>query len=227
MLTEEMREILAESRDAGWVLEPKAKRFLSLAGLEVPRFSWVKTRDEAVRSARQMGYPVVGKVVSPRVLHKSDRDGVMVGVDGDEEVAAVYDRFCQIEGFSGMLVEPMVSGVELIVGAKIDYQFGPVILVGVGGTGVEIYRDVVLRMAPLTAKDVRSMVQGLKAHRILEGYRGADPVDVEKLAGLVVDFSSLVMDLQEIIESIDLNPVMCASSSCVVADARMILKKEG
>jgi len=227
MLTEEMREILGESRDAGWVLEPKTKRLLALAGLEVPRFSWAKTREEAVRSAREMGYPVVGKVVSPRVLHKSDRGGVMVGIDGDEEVAEVYDRFTRIEGFTGMLVEPMVPGVELIVGAKIDYQFGPVILLGVGGTGVEIYQDVALRMAPLTAKDVGSMVHGLKAHRILEGYRGADPVDVEKLAGLVVDFSGLVMDLQEIIESIDLNPVMCSSAACVVADARIILKKEG
>jgi len=226
MLTEEMREILGASRDAGWVLEPMAKRLFALAGMEVPRFTWAKTLEEAVRSAHEIGYPVVGKVVSPEVMHKADRGGVVVGIDTDEKVTELYERFCRIEGFTGMLIEPMVTGVELIVGAKIDYQFGPVILMGIGGTGVEIYRDVVLRMAPLADKDVGSMIAGLRAHVLLEGYRGSDPVDIGKLGKLLMDFSGLVMDLQEMVESIDLNPVMCSSTACVVADARILLRND-
>ena len=226
MLTEEMREILGASRDAGWVLEPMAKRLFALAGMEVPRFTWAKTLEEAVRSAHEIGYPVVGKVVSPQVMHKADKGGVVVGIDSDEKLTELYKRFSRIEGFTGMLIEPPVTGVELIVGAKIDYQFGPVILMGIGGTGVEIYRDVVLRMAPLSDKDVGSMITGLRAHELLEGYRGSDPVDVGKLGTLLMGFSELVMDLQDMIESIDLNPVMCSSTACVVADARILLKNE-
>jgi hypothetical protein len=123
-----------------------------------------------------------------------------------------------------MLVEEMVLGVELIVGAKLDVQFGPVILLGIGGTGVEIYRDVVLRMAPLEGSDVGPMIRGLRGHALLEGYRGSEPVHLGELERLLVNFSALVMDLQNVMESIDLNPVMCSSVGCFVADARIILK---
>jgi acyl-CoA synthetase (NDP forming) len=120
----------------------------------------------------------------------------------------------------------MVCGVELIVGAKIDYQFGPVILLGMGGTGVEIYKDAVLRMAPLQERDVSSMVKNLKAHPLLEGYRGSEPVDLNGLTHMMLAFSNLVMDLEEEIESMDLNPVMCSSKSCIIADARIMLQGE-
>ena len=123
-----------------------------------------------------------------------------------------------------MLVEEMVSGVELIVGAKHDYQFGPVVLFGIGGVWVEIYRDVVLRMAPLSQRDIDSMVKCLKARPLLEGYRGTHPVHLEKLNKLLVTFSDLVLDLESEIESIDLNPVICSSERCVVSDARIILQ---
>jgi len=226
MMTREMKEILSASRDAGWVLEPMAKRLFSMAGLDVPRFSWATTEEEAIRFAKDIGYSLVCKVVSSRVMHKSDRNGVAVGIDSDGKVAETFVRFSQMEGFAGMLIEQILSGVEVIVGAKIDYQFGPVILLGMGGTGVEIYRDVVLRMAPLTEKDVESMIKGLKAHEILEGYRGSEPANVKELVRLVVRFSGLVMDLREMIESVDLNPVICSSTTCVVADAGIILRRD-
>lgn len=224
MLTKEMKEILSASEERGWVFEPEAKRLFSMAGLDTARFTWVTTEEEAVRSAKEIGYPVVCKVVSSQVMHKSDRNGVAVGLDSDEKLAATFRRFSQIEGFAGMLVEEMLSGVELIVGAKVDYQFGPVILFGIGGTGVEIYRDTTLRMAPLAERDIQSMIRGLKAYQILEGYRGSEPVNLRELAKLLENLSGLVMDLQEMIESIDLNPVICSSTRCVVADARIILK---
>ena len=225
VLKKGIRDILSASKDVGWVLEPEAKRLFSLAGLDVPRFSRAATSEEAVRVAREIGYPLVMKVVSPRVVHKSDMDGVAVGINRDEDVAETFRRFSRVEGFAGVLVEEMISGLELMVGAKIDYQFGPIILLGMGGTGVEIYRDVALRMAPLRARDVESMIRDLKAGRLLEGYRGSKPINLSELTRLVVTFSGLVMDLEKFIESIDLNPVICSSTTCVVADARITFRE--
>ena len=225
MLRPEIAEILDRSQTHGWVLEPEAKRLFSLAGLKVPRFGWAKDEKEAVHWAGEVGYPVVGKVVSPAVLHKSEKGGVVVGIRDEGELRAIFDRFSRMEGFSGMVVEERLSGLELIVGAKVDSQFGPVILLGMGGTGVEIYRDVALRMAPLKEEDVESMIQGLKGRPLLEGYRGRKPIDRFSLTGLVLKFSSLAMDLVARIESIDLNPVLCSETGAVVADARIMLKK--
>ena len=221
-----MMEILSSSKTTGWVLEPEAKRLLSLAGIDVPRFIWAKKVDQAIRFAEEIGYPVVAKVISPKVLHKSERNGVVANIKSSETLTQTFNRFNQIEGFTGMLVEEMVAGIELIVGAKIDFQFGPVILLGMGGTGVEIYRDITLRMAPLVQRDMESMMKCLKAHQILEGYRGSKPISLIELNRLLATFSGLVMDLEESIESIDLNPVICSSERCVVADARIMLKKE-
>jgi hypothetical protein len=223
VLRTEIKDILSGSRDLGWVLEPEAKRLCSLAGLTVPRFTWATGVDEAVRFAGKIGYPVAAKVVSPQVLHKSDVGGVVVDIDSDEKLREAFHRLSHITGFAGMLVEEMVSGLELIAGAKIDYQFGPVILLGAGGTGVEVYRDVTMRMAPLKKEDVTSMVRALKAHQLLEGYRGSEPISMSELTRTMVAFSDLVMDLEELIESIDLNPITCSSNRCVVADARIML----
>ena len=219
----EMMRILAEAQGDGWVLESDAKRLFSVAGFTVPRFTLARSPEESLRFAREIGYPVVAKVVSPRILHKSDVGGVAVGIADDGRLSEVFSRFAAMDGFRGMLVEEMVSGIELILGAKNDLQFGPMILFGMGGTGVEIYRDVVLKMAPLSENDARAMIAGLKARRLLEGYRGAEPVDKEKLVQTLIAFSSLVMDLEGQIESIDINPLLCSARGCIVADARILL----
>ena len=117
----------------------------------------------------------------------------------------------------------MLSGHELIVGAKIDYQFGPVILLGIGGTGVEIYQDTVIRMAPLRERDVPAMLGCLRGGRLLTSHRGLPGVSIPRLTEMMLRFSALVMDLGDRIESIDLNPVFCSAERCVVADARIIL----
>jgi succinyl-CoA synthetase beta subunit len=223
VLTDEVLGIIEDSRDQGWVLEPDAKRILSIAGLDVPRFSWAKSADEAAAFARTVGYPVVAKVVSPRALHKTDVGGVIVGVRGEEELRRAYGTLGRIEGFRGVLVDEMLSGVELIVGAKNDRQFGPVILLGVGGVSVELYKDTAIRMAPLAEKDASSMVRCLRAHELLEGFRGAEPVNLALLTALLVGFSNLVMEIADQVESIDLNPVICSSRRCAVADARIML----
>jgi succinyl-CoA synthetase beta subunit len=223
MLSQEMLEILTASRKAGWVVEPEAKKLLSIRGLAVPRFKTAREEEEAVRWAREIGYPVVAKAVSPKIVHKSEHGAVVVGIRGDEEIRSAFQRLRKLPEFDSLLVEEMVSGIELIVGAKIDYQFGPVILLGIGGTGVEIYKDATLRMAPLKEKDVASMIKGLKAHALLEGYRGAEPVNLPDLTQLLITFSELAVDLEDEVESIDLNPVKCSAQKCIIADARIML----
>ena len=223
MLTNEMLDVLTASKKEGWVLEPDAKRFFSLAGLDVPKFKWAKKPEEALRFAEEIGFPVVTKVVSYKILHKSDVGGVVTMIDDRQTLEDTFTHFSNVIGFEGVIVEEMVEGIELIVGAKVDHQFGPVILLGIGGTAAEIYRDTILRMAPINQGDVESMVRGLKAHRLLEGYRGSQPINLEGLTRLMILFSNLVMDIETHIESIDLNPVICSPERCVVADARIML----
>jgi len=223
VLNQSIKDILTASKKQGWVLEPEAKRLLADAGMSVPRFLWATRAEDAAGYAKKIGYPVVAKVVSPAIIHKSDQDGVAVGIGSEAHLKKVYNRFSRLDGFAGMLVEETLKGVELIVGSKTDHQFGPVVLLGIGGTGVEIFQDFSVRMAPLKERDVVSMIQGLKAHKLLEGYRGAPAVDLKKLTQTLLAFSELVMALAEPVESIDLNPVMCSGKSCIVADARIML----
>lgn len=224
MLTNEMKGILSEAAPAGWLMEPQVKRLLGLAGIDVTRFIWTDDAGEAAGFANSIGYPVVAKIVSPKVLHKSDIGGVEIGIKDNEGLIRAFEKFRGIDGFAGVLVEETLKGMEIIAGAKMDHQFGPVLLLGTGGTAVDIYKDVALRMMPVGEDDIRSMIAGLKAHPLLEGYRGADPVNMEKLTDLLVSFSGLIMDLGDLITSVDLNPVICSPSRCVVADGRIILK---
>ena len=223
MLNNEMVKIIENFKRTGWIPEPEAKRLFAMACLDVPKYIWAHDPDEFIRFAGRCGYPVVAKVVSSRVIHKSDVGGVIVGIDSDEGLESAFQTLKMLDGFDGMLVEEMVRGRELIVGAKIDYQFGPVILLGIGGTGVEIYQDVTMRMAPINRNDVVSMIDSLKGRNILRGYRGSEPVNIEALTDLLIRFSALVIDLESHIQSIDLNPVLCSRDRCIIADARIIL----
>jgi acetate---CoA ligase (ADP-forming) subunit beta len=226
MLKKKIEKVLSASRANGWVLEPDAKGILKEKGLPVPAFRLAGSMPEARAKAREIGYPVVAKVVSPLILHKSDVGGVAVNIGSDEEIDAAYTRLAALDGFQGVLVEEMLPrGIELIVGATVDAQFGPVILLGLGGTSAEVYNDTALRLAPLEPGDVLSMIRQLKAHPLLEGYRGAEPVDAKELTRVIVLFSRLVMEMEGWIESIDLNPVVCTGSRCVIADARIMLAK--
>ncbi len=225
MLKKEIRAILEKSRKWGWVLEPDAQRILSLYGFKTPKFSVATTEGEAVAASRKIGYPVVAKIVSPAVVHKSDVKGVVVGIKDDETLIRTLARLSKIDGFAGMLIAEMVKGVELIIGAKNDFQFGPMVLLGMGGVGVEIYKDVSLRMAPVKTKDAERMIGELTARQLLTGYRGSEPINLNALTKTIVQFSKLIMDLADVVESVDLNPVMCNAKSCIVADARIMLKK--
>ena len=226
MLSKTMEEIFSKSRPAGWVLEPDAKSLFREAGFPVPRFGWVKNIDQLNEIVSQIGFPLAAKVVSPAIVHKSEVQGVALGLNSIEEITAFYNRFNTLPAFAGILVEEMAEGVELIVGAKKDHQFGPVILVGIGGTGVEVYQDVAIRMAPLSEKDIHSMLQELKGGRLLTGYRGKEAVNMKALSDVLLLFSNYLMEIAPVIESIDLNPLLCSARGCVIADARIILDND-
>jgi len=224
MLTKKMEEILQKSKATGWVLEPEAKAIFAEYGLAVPRYSWTGSAEEAIAFANEIGYPVVAKIISPKIIHKSDVGGVITGIGTEQEIRSAFKHLESLEGFHGVLVEETVEGVELIAGAKNDMQFGPVVLLGMGGTGVEIYNDVSLRMAPLSKGDVEDMARCLKAYKVLTGYRGNPSVSIEDLSRVLVSFSNLAMELKPYFESIDINPLMCSADHCVIADARIMLK---
>lgn len=226
MLNKEILTILEASKPQGWVMEPEAKKLFRLAGLPVPRYFWAKDEKECAEQAEVIGYPLVAKAVSPQVVHKSESRAVEVGISNADELRKIYKRFVKLPGFDGVLIEETVAGLELIIGAKNDYQFGPVVLLGIGGTGVEIYKDTVLRMAPLLESDANDMLSALKAHALLEGYRGAAKINRDALVRLLVDFSTLIMELESVMESIDLNPVFCNEKQCIIADARIMLRKD-
>lgn len=225
MLKKEIRDILEKSKKWGWVLEPDAQKIFSLYGFKTPKYGVATKAAQAVSLARQIGYPVVAKIVSPAVVHKSDVQGVVVGIKDDETLVRTLERLSKIDGFVGILIAEMVKGLELIIGAKNDFQFGPMILLGMGGVGVEIYKDVSLRMAPLNTRDADHMIHELVARKLLTGYRGSEPINLNALKKTLVTFSRLMMDMQDVVESVDLNPVMCTAKSCIVVDARIMLKK--
>ena len=223
MLNETLRDIISVSSSRGWILEPDSKLILESAGLEVPRGIHTTDPDRAASFLADCGGPVVMKVVSPDVIHKSEFRGVVTGIRDETGLRKEFARLHGLKGAVGVLVEETAVGIELILGAVNDYQFGPVLLLGFGGTGVEIYRDTTMRMAPVDEALVRSMVKELKARPLLEGYRGTPPVDLDSLVDTVVRFSELTLELENEFESIDLNPLICNNENCVAADARIML----
>jgi len=224
MLKKEIASILEKSKKWGWVLEPDAQKIFSLYGFKIPKYDVATSGKQAIAIARKIGYPVVAKIVSPAIIHKSDVQGVVVGIKDDQTLMQTLERLSRLEGFTGMLIADMESGLELIIGAKNDVQFGPMILLGMGGIGVEIYKDVALRMAPLTLCDADHMIESLTARKLLSGYRGAEPVNLEALKKTLMKFSRLMVDLQDVVESVDLNPVMCTAKACTIVDSRIMLK---
>jgi acetate---CoA ligase (ADP-forming) subunit beta len=226
VLNETERNILERSVSQGWVLEPDSKKLLSSAGLTIPRGIMASDPEKAAAFLADSGGPVVMKVVSPKVIHKSEFQGVVTGITDEETLRKEFYRLHAIEGAVGVLVEETAVGIELILGAVNDYQFGPVVLLGFGGTSVEIYRDSTMRMAPIGEETARGMLKELKARPLLEGFRGAPSVDIELLIQAVARFSEFATALEDIFESIDINPLICSSDSCTAADARILLQSD-
>lgn len=209
----------------GTLLEPQAMDLLEANGISVPPHCFVEKREDVGEACARIGYPVVMKVVSPQILHKSDVGGVVLRISDREAAEAAYDRLEKVgagKDFRGVVIYPMLSGgSEVILGITRDPQFGPVIVFGLGGIYTEVLKDVVFRVAPVDIDDAREMVESIKSSAILKGVRGQKAVDLDALAKTIVAFSRLPFVHPEIKEA-DLNPVIAAPDGVLTADARIL-----
>jgi 3-hydroxypropionyl-CoA synthetase (ADP-forming) len=211
------------------ITEESAKEILTEYKIKVPPYALVRSESEALEKARQIGFPLVAKVVSSEILHKTDVDGVRVGLrsetDVREEFLNMYGRLSKQYELKGVLLEKMVQpGVELIVGLQNDPQFGPVIMLGMGGIYTEVFKDVSFRVLPITKADALQMIEDLKGKQILKGFRGSEPVDTEMLGQALVNIGNLGTDNAAYYSSVDFNPLIAYPHDYVVVDAKIILK---
>ncbi len=210
----------------------ESQRILRAYGIEVASSAAVENEDEAVAFAKEHGYPVVLKIVSSKVSHKTDRGGVALDIRGEENLRGEFRRiresFSQDE-VEAILVQEMIIGeTETVIGMNYDPTFGPLIMFGLGGIYVEVLRDVAFKMYPLTDTDAHDMIKSIKGYRLLAGYRGKQPVDISKLKDTLLRVSQLAGDFPQIV-SVEMNPFMAAPAgecSCAV-DARIVLAPAG
>ena len=223
------KEVYKEGRK--YLIETEAKTVCMEYGIPVTRFELAKNEAEAVKFAEEIGYPVVLKIVSPDIIHKSDVSGVIVDLKNAQELRNAYKQILKNvkkhkakAKIVGILVQEMApSSTEVIVGAIKDPQFGPAVMFGLGGIFVEVLKDVTFRVAPITVDEAREMISEVKAYPLLRGYRNLPPADIEAIVQILLNTSRLVMEHQEIKE-LDLNPVMVYEKGAKTVDTRIILE---
>ncbi len=204
--------------------EHEAKGFLGEIGLPVPRGVFIP-QDEAVTGIVPEGlqFPVVAKVSSSKIVSKSEMKGVRMGITDGEGLRRVVAEISRIKDAEGVLVEEQApAGVEVIVGGIRDAQFGPVVMFGLGGVFVELFRDVAFALAPLSRDKAQWLVAQVRGYRLLKGFRGRPPIDLEALLGVVVAVSRLIAAGP--LEEVDLNPVALYPEGCMVLDAKMLAR---
>ena len=225
-------EVIANARSQGRTLltEVESKQVLHEAGIPVALSVLARDAKEAVKAAEKTGFPVVLKVVSPDIAHKSDVGGVRLGLESKEDVEEAFDEImdavkaaqpdARIEGVAVQNMAP--PGTEVIVGMSKDPQFGPVMMFGLGGILVEVLKDVAFRIVPLEPKDTREMVREIKGFPVLEGVRGQPSADLAALENLILKLSDFIEDHPEI-EELDLNPVFAYPDGVLAVDARIVV----
>ncbi|MGO9014289.1 MAG: acetate--CoA ligase family protein [Dissulfurispiraceae bacterium] len=202
------------------MLEHEAKAFLKEMGLPVPRGTFFKPG--SVPSSAGMMYPLAAKVSSEHIISKSDVRGVRMGITNEEELKQAIAGLMEIPGAEGVLVEEMAPrGVEVIIGGIIDPQFGPVMMFGLGGVYVELFKDVAFGLAPLDEKDALWLISQIKGRILLEGYRGSPPSDTSAVVGILITISKLMTEGR--IREIDLNPVAVYQAGALILDVKMSL----
>jgi acetyl coenzyme A synthetase (ADP forming)-like protein len=227
-----VRKILDRIKASGRtsLTAPEGKLVCDAYGIAVPKEAVAKSAAEASRIAAEMGFPVVMKIVSPDILHKTEAGGVMVGVKTAAEVernyatilanAVKYNSDARIEGIQ--VQQMLLGGQEVIVGAVTDGSFGKLVAFGLGGVLVEVLKDITFRLAPATRQDALSMLDGIQAHEMLKGVRGSEPANRDAIADIIVNVSRLITDFPEIAE-MDLNPVFATKTNAIAADVRIVV----
>jgi len=222
----------ARSEDRNVLTEIEAKELLMEAGISVVDTKLATSKEEVISISQQLGFPVVLKIASPDVVHKSDAGGVKLDLKTAKQAGKAYDDILKAikkqypeAKIQGVSVQKMARpGVEVIIGMSKDAQFGPVLMFGLGGILVEILKDISFRIVPLTKRDAKEMIKEIKGYPLLEGYRGQEPVDVNNLEELVLKVSNFVEQTPEV-DELDLNPIFAYSDGAVAVDARVILEE--
>ena len=220
----------AKSEGRSALTAPEGKLVCDAYGIAVPKEGTATSAKDAAKLAEGMGFPVVMKIVSPDILHKTEAGGVIVGVKSAADAEKAYDtiianakKYKSNANIIGIQVQQMLAGgQEVIIGAVTDQSFGKLVAFGLGGVLVEVLKDITFRLAPATKDEALSMLDGIQAHEILKGVRGADPVNRDALATLIENVSKLISDFPEIAE-MDLNPVFATKSGAVAADVRIVM----
>ena len=217
-----LHKIIAGIQESGYVSPELVREILSCAGIPlVPEF--VSTsKDELVAFAEKCGYPVVAKVVGP--VHKSDVGGVALNIRSKEVLSAEFDRMMQIPDATAVMVQKMIKGTELFIGAKYEPRFGHVVLCGLGGIFVELLKDVSSGLAPLSYEEAYSMIRSLRGYKILKGTRGQRGINERKYAEIIVRLSTLLRFATEIKE-MDINPLLADENDVIAVDARILIEK--
>jgi len=227
-----MTDPIATARSEGRTLlsEAEAKELLAEAGVPVTETRVATSGEEAAALADAFGYPVVLKIVSPDIAHKSDVGGVELGVEdagavreGYEAMLARVKEVAPAASIAGISVQRQAEpGTEVIIGSTTDPQFGPVMMFGLGGVFVEVLKDVAFRIVPLAERDARQMVREIKGFAILEGVRGQPAADTDAIERIIMQVSEFIADHPEV-EELDLNPVLAYADGAIAVDARIIL----
>ena len=218
ILFRETGRLKFEGKDSGWLAPNAVRDILTCAGIQMVPEKVSHSKEELTDFAARIGYPVVAKVVGP--IHKSDVGGVTLNIRTAEHLALEFDRMMQIEGATDVMVQKMLKGTELFIGAKYEERFGHVVLCGLGGIFVEVLKDVSSGLAPLTYPEAYSMIHSLRGYKIIKGTRGQKGVNEQKYAEIIVRLSTLLRFATEIKE-IDINPLLADEHSVTAVDARI------
>ena len=218
----QIRRIIDGIEENGYIVPEKVNALLSAAGIPtVPEFV-SDNKDEIVAFAERVGYPVVVKVVGP--VHKSDVGGVTLNIHSQQVLLAEFDRMMQIPDATAVMVQKMIKGTELFIGAKYEPRFGHVVLCGLGGIFVEVLKDVSSGLAPLSYEEAYSMIRSLRGYKILKGMRGQRGINERKYADIIVRLSTLLRFATEIKE-MDINPLLACGDDIIAVDARILVEK--
>ncbi len=199
----------------------KREELLEKHGLKRPETFLVQSKKEAVEKGKSMGFPVVAKISSDKHLHRTELGGVIVDIKNEEELGEAFEKLSGIEDIEGIIIQKQIDGVELIVGAKKDPSFGPVVMLGTGGIMVEIFKDVSFRVAPFKVDKAKEMIEEIKGKKLLDGFRGGPEVDKEKLVDLLVKTSRLAFE--EEVRELDFNPVIANERDVYICDVKIVL----
>lgn len=219
---QQARRHLSASATGTALTESEAKRILAAYGVPVVEERLARTVEEALSAAEQLGYPVAMKAESPTILHKTELGVVKLGLADEAAVIKGYDEIAAAahgHELRGVLVQAMVPGVEVIVGARVDPVVGPLVVVGSGGVLVELVQDSVAALAPVSREEAKAMLARLKGYRLLAGFRGSEPVALDALAEAIARISELAADLAGEIEELDVNPIRASARGAVAVDA--------